>query len=171
MTTREKSLLALVGAAIAGWLLFNYAAERPVFMGKAQSPKGRLAEAQRLLRSSLNIEAYHRLSLKSLQALEKRFLPAGDPEKAEIELLQEVEDLAYQAQLSLQRKNIVHFNDNAIGVTLEGKSSPESVFRFMQQTTVSQIGLRIWRLQLHVLPESKMLNYQITLNSLLVEAK
>ena len=52
---------------------------------------------------------------------------------------------------------------------MEGKANPESLIRFLQRTTQDHIGLRIQRLQLHSLPDSKQLNYQVTLISLLVK--
>jgi hypothetical protein len=171
MTGREKNLAILVGAVVLIVLGYKFVSgDIPSpWSGGAQNTS--LEGAYRLLRSELNVTARSQAINKRLDALQAKFLEAGNPEESRIKLLKEVENLVAQSNLEITQKNLVQINKSEIGVTLEGKTKPESLFRFIWQTTQAQIGLKISRLQIHSLTEQKTLGYQIVVSTLLVDKK
>ncbi len=168
MTTRERNLLILAGTVILGGIAYNLLSGSWFTPGVPKSGSFKLEEANRLLRSQHNIVNRHQAAMKRLTTLEKRFFSNDNIEQAQINLLKVVEEIASRTQLGVQQKNMIKFEDDLIGVALEGKTTPESLIRFMQQTTESITGLRIYRLQVHTLAEQKLLSFQITISSLLV---
>lgn len=173
MTKREQHLIIVVIIVIAGWLVFRFwprdqeAAKSTALMNNSRQFS--LEEADRLLRSRPNIQARNLAVKKELKAYRGRFYTSISPENATIALLKTVESLAAQTNLAVQQKNIARFHDDTIGVALEGKTGTESLIRFLQLTSENSIGLRIQRLQIHSLPESKQLSYQVTVITLLVK--
>lgn len=169
MTTRERNLLIFVGVVMLGGLAYNFGFKMPDSSNQDQDQSIRIDEAYRLIRSQHNIVAHHQVIQTRLTDLQNKFYSVGDIQGAQISLLNLVEQIAYSTQLDVQQKNMIRFTDNLIGVAIEGKTNPESLIKFLQRTTEAKIGMKIQRMQIHVLPESKSLNYQITLSSLLVK--
>ncbi|HEX3044531.1 MAG TPA: hypothetical protein VHY08_07235, partial [Bacillota bacterium] len=151
MTKREQHLVILVAVVITGWMVFRF------WPRNEESSKGlgngnyqfSMNEADRLLRSRLNISARNKAVRDELKIYRSRFYNSDNPENAKIDLLKTVEGLATQTGLTVQQKNIVNTHDDTIGVTLEGKTGPEPLIRFLQSTSQNTIGLRIQRLQIH----------------------
>jgi hypothetical protein len=169
MTVREGKLLILAGIVIVGGLAFNYWSRADKSAGENSDNGSRLLEADRLLRLQANITARHKASTAELKALQGRFFSAAGAETAKLSLLKTVEAVAIQSNLAVHRKSMVSFRDDTIGVALEGKTSPESLIRFLHLTVQNQTGLRVHRLQIHSLPDAKQLNYQVTIISMLIK--
>lgn len=173
MTKREQHLIILVVVVIAGWMVYRFWPQDQEQAQSGGSLQGnqpiRLEEANRLLRSRQNILVRNRDGKKELKAYLSRFYSSAHPEEANLALLKTVEGLAAQTGLAVQQKNMAIFRDNTIGVSLEGKTGPESLIRFLQLTSQNSLGLRINRLQIHSLPESKQLSYQVTVITLMVK--
>ena len=168
MTQREQRILIVVGVIVCGGLVFNFWPRGTDSIAVTNSG-AQIHEADHLLRSRLNIIARNKVVTAKLHVLQKRFYPTNTLEISKVNLLKEVEGIATQSNLDVQQKNMVSFHDDTIGVALEGKATPESLVRFLQRTTQDRIGLRIQRIQIHSLPDTKQLNYQVTLITLLVK--
>jgi hypothetical protein len=169
MTGREQRLLIVVGVVILGGLAFNF---WPRITNSAETNSdsdSRLHEADHLLRFRQNIIVRNDTVNAELKGVQNRFYPAANLESSKLSLLKEVEAIVVQTNLDVQQKNMVNIHDDTIGIALEGKANPESLIRFLQRTTQDRIGLRIGRLQIHSLPDSKQLNYQVTIITLLVK--
>jgi hypothetical protein len=171
MTKREQRLVILVAVVIAGWMIFRFwPRNQETLKGLGnENYQFNMNEADRLLRSRLNISARNKAVRDELKSYRSRFYNSDNPENAKIVLLKTIDGLAAQTGLAVQQKNIVNFHNDTIGVTLEGKTGPEPLIRFLQSTSQNTIGLRIQRLQIHSLPESKQLSYQLTVMTLLVK--
>jgi hypothetical protein len=169
MTKREQHLVLLAGIVIVGWLAFHFWPRTTQSSEINENNAFRLVEADRLFRARQNIMAQSKAVTAELKRVKERFYIAANPENAKISLLKAVEGIAMQTNLAVQQKNMVSIHDDTIGVALEGKTSPESLICFLQMTAQSPIGIRIYRLQIHSIPESKQLNYQVTVISLLVK--
>ena len=169
MTAREQKLLLLVGIVIVGGLAFNYWPRVDNSAGQNTDNGFRLQEAVRLLRLRSNIIARNKALTAELKALQGRFFSAVNVDTAKLSLLKTVEAIAAQGNLAVQQKNMVSIHDDTIGVALEGKTSPESLVRFLHLTVQNPTGLRVYRLQIHSLPEAKLLNYQVTVITMLVK--
>ncbi|HBF38161.1 MAG TPA: hypothetical protein DDW50_12675 [Firmicutes bacterium] len=169
MTKREKHIVLLVGIVIAGWFIFRFWPQQSGPSENSDNHQFSLTDADRLLRSRQNIIARNKAINGELKTLQQRFYNAAQADNAKIALLKTVEGIAAQTSLAVEQKNMVSIHDDTIGVALEGKTSPESLIRFLQQITQSPIGLRIQRLQIHSLPETKQLNYQVAVITLVVK--
>ena len=169
MTTRERNIIIIVVAAIViivGYNIFFGLFAPPVNLdGKERID---LDKANRLLSSARNVTDKSRLITGRLNKLKAMFYPKAKLDEAEIGLLKEAESIAATCNLVVEQKNMIRYSDGLIGVTLNGKTTPESLFRFMHQTTESRFGIKISRLQVHVMEEQKLVEYQIAVSSLLL---
>jgi hypothetical protein len=169
MTKRDQQLIILVAVVIVGGLVFRFWPRAAQATGTIGDINYHLHEAERLLRGRQNITTRDKAVTAELGKLQTRFFSAVDPENAQISLLKAVENLANQAALGVSQKNLVSMHDGSIGVALEGKTSPSSLIRFLYLTSQDRIGQRIYRLQIHSLPETEQLNYQVTVITLLIK--
>ncbi len=172
MTAKERNLWLGVGIIIVGTLLYQYFSQG--FAGGStqgdarQAARFDLQTAERLLASRDNLEAKHRAVRSRLNQLKQRFFATTDPEQAGVELLKAVEKLTVSSGLEVQAKSTSKLTGQVIGVTLEGKTTPASLIRFLYEVKAGTFGLKIKRLQTHSLPDKSLLNYQIVIISLLV---
>lgn len=167
MTTRERNLWLIV-AAVGLVSLGSYLVKTGPnwFKGRTNGVQPlKVHEAYRLLRSQKNIMAHSQLVELRLAELKAQMIEAASPEEAQILLLYRVESLAAASNLSIQNKNTLKLSDQEVGVALEGKSSVESVISFVQKSSAAAIGLKVKRLQLHGIPEKRLLSYQIVLSA------
>ena len=171
MTTRERNLWIIVVAVVIGGIGYS------IFFGILAPPTTSdtttkslidYDSATRLLSSAQNIITKNDTVNRRLDTLVKMFYPKTKLDEAQIALLKETEEIATQANLTVDQKNMVRYSETLIGVAIEGKTKPESLFKFMQKTTESRLGLKINRVQVHALPEQKMLSFQIVVCSLLL---
>lgn len=171
MTAREKIILYGVGTIIIGSIAFN------LMVANGDSSRNRdegipdLQRANRLLRSRLNINERSQVAAARLSVLQAKFLATGKMDEAQLNLLKMVEELAMESNLEVAQKNMLRYADNTIGVLLEGKTTNEALIKFMQRTTQAQLGLRVNRLQIHCLPEQKLVSYQLTIITMLITEK
>ncbi|HEX7712852.1 MAG TPA: hypothetical protein VF531_02425 [Bacillota bacterium] len=166
MTDREKKLLLLVGVVILAGLSFNYfsgGAKNVGVIGNALNEK----EAERLLSSSGVIIARNRAATAALAKLEARFYPEISIDRAQLDLLQEVESIASRSGLAVDKKSIARLPDRLIEVTLEGRTGSAALFLFMERLGETPIALKIKNLRIHSLPEERQLEYEIGIISLL----
>lgn len=169
MKTSERNLWIFVGVVVVVGLTINF------FMGMLNPPvldsAGNVGfeEATRLLRASQNIKARNQAVKERLDSLESKFYSVGHLEETKISLLKVVESIANTCNLEVQQKNVLEIEEGVIGVSLEGKTRPDILFRFVHSATTANIGLRIKRFQIHSLPDQKLLSYQIVVISLLIE--
>ncbi|MCL6589769.1 MAG: hypothetical protein K6U80_07440 [Firmicutes bacterium] len=171
MTTRERNLLAVVGIVMILGLGFNILMNQSTDTENAGINVFAYEEASRLIKSSLNLENRNKVVAERLDALETRFFSLEAPDQALNQLLQEVERIAAESRLMIEQKSQHRFPDNLIGIRLAGKSSPDSVYLFLQKTTESKIGMKINKLQLHCIEEQRLLDFQIVVVSLLIEKR
>jgi hypothetical protein len=171
MTGREKNLAILVGAVVLIGLGYKFVSGDITSPWSGGTQSTNLEGAYRLLRSELNVTARSQAVEKRLDTLQAKFLDSGNLDDSKIKLLKEVESLVAQCNLEVTQKNLVQISKSEIGVTLEGKTKPESLFRFIWQTTQAKIGLKISRLQIHTLTEQKTLSFQVVVGTLLVDKK
>lgn len=171
MTAREKNIVIVVAVLVVLSLAYNF------FFGMfapATEPVSGTAltmdyeTACRLLQRSAYITEYNKQITAKLDKLKKMFYPKSRVDEAEIALLKETELIAAACNLAVSQKNIVRYSETSIGVTVDGKTTPDSLFRFMQKTTESRLGLKINRLQIHALNDQKLLDYQISVSSMLL---
>jgi hypothetical protein len=171
MSDREKKIVIFVAVAVVLILAYNF------FFGMFASPTVPESgssividydSATQLLKRARNITEYNKQITTKLDKLKKMFYPKANVDEAEIALLKETEAIAANCNLTVQQKNIVRYSETLIGVTMDGKTTPDSLFRFMQKTTESRLGLKINRLQIHTLADQKLLDYQISVSSLLL---
>jgi len=170
MTERERNLLIIVGVIAIAGISYNFFGSGVLGSAVNSNMINRQA-AVRLLSSRFRIETRYRNTERQLVALEKGFLSVENLEESKVKLLKEIEQLAVDAGLEVKEKNILTGNDQIIGVSLGGTAVPKDVFCFLQQVTAAKINLKVNRLQVSSVPEQRLLNYQIVLNTLLVEKK
>jgi hypothetical protein len=172
MTVREKNIVIIGAVLVVGVLLYNF-----LFGAFAPSADSQLGgssvqmdydTAFRLLQRAPYVTEYNKQITTKLKKLKDMFYPKSRVEEAEIDLLKETEQIAAACNLSIQQKNIIRYSETLIGVTLDGKTSPDSLFRFMQKTTESRLGLKINRLQIHTMNDQKLVDYQISVSSMLL---
>lgn len=168
MTERERNLLVILGVVVVIAVGYNFLGNGTISSAKASDNITRQA-ALRLLNSRLSIETQYRNTERQLTALEKGFLSAQNFEESKVKLLKEIEQLAVAANLEVREKNIHATNDQVIAVSIGGTAVPKDVYRFLQQVSAAKLNLKVNRLQFSSLPEQRQLNYQIVLNTLLVE--
>lgn len=172
MSNREKKLVIIVAVAVV--LIMGYNFFFGMFAPSATTPDygSNLAidydTASRLLTRARYITEYNKQITAKLGKLKDMFYPKSRVDEAEIALLKETELIAEASNLTVQQKNIVRYSDTLIGVTMDGKTTPDSLIRFMQKTTESRLGLKINRLQIHSLSDQNLLDYQISVSSLLL---
>ena len=171
MTGREKNLLIIVGVIMVAGLGYNLFQGTIAPSGTGAESNSDLEGVNRLLRSRGNINSRNQAVAKRLDLFQAKFYDLNKPEEARIALLKEVEGLVALAGLEVNQKNLVQFSKNEIGVALEGKGKPESVFKFIWQTTQAKTGLKLHRFQAHSLSDQKLLNYQIVVTTLLMDKK
>jgi hypothetical protein len=174
MTARERNLWIGVAAVVVLGLGYSFLfgmfapAPTPTSVDMRQKALVDYDGATRLLRSARNITARNAVVAEKLKVLQAMFGLKTAPDLAVIKLLQATEKIAAECNLTVEQKNIIRYSDTLIGVSFEGKTNSESLFKFIQRTTESRFGIKISRLQLHVLPDQKLLNYQIVVSSLLL---
>ena len=174
MTVRERNLVIGVAVIIALGLgynfLFGFFAPQPdsIPANLGSVAPGDYESAVRILRDERNITDRNTKVAAKLKILQTMFGSKAKADEASIRLLQETEKIAANSNLVIEQKNIVRFSETLIGVALEGKTNPESLLRFIQRTTESRIGIKVNRLQLHAIPNQKLLNYQIVVCSMLL---
>lgn len=173
MTQREKKLVVFTVSVIVLWsgILFflNINQNRNDGNRVAQPVNAtNYGEIQSLLRSSRNIMARDQQMAARLTELRGRFLPSDDLSQAQLKFLEEIEQIAFRSNLTVEQKNTIRYSDAAIGVALAGKASAAAVVTFLQQTTAAPVGIVIQRLQLHSLPDERQLEYNITASTLWV---
>jgi hypothetical protein len=172
MTAKERNLWLGVGILIVGTLMYQYFSRG--FAGGStqgdatQAARFDLQTAERLLTSRDNLEAKQRAVRSRLNQLKQRFFATSDPEQAGVELLKVVEKLTVSSGLEVQAKSTSKLSGQLIGVTLEGKTTPVSLTRFLYEVKTGTDGLKVKRLQTHSLPDKSLLNYQVVVVSLLV---
>jgi hypothetical protein len=168
MSNREIKLWGIVGLVIVAGLIFKLIG--PIL--RHSDPNGASVvnqnEAVRLLRSEANISARNKAATARYNLLAKRFF-AGEPAQAELEFLATVEDIALECGLKIQSKHTLSFSAKEIGVELEGDSDSPPLFSFMQRLTETSGICRIKRLQIHAVPDKRMLKYQLILSALLLK--
>lgn len=169
MTARETKLWIIVGTVVAGALLFNLL--YPHFTQTLNQPAVTVSreEAVRILRAEDNIRARNQAVVSRYQQLCRRFYLLKKPAEAELNILKVVEELAYSNEVPIKLKNTVRLPTAEIGVALEGTAGSKSFFRFLQQLTQAPVCFKIKRMQLHSIPEKRVLEYQLVLSVLMVE--
>ncbi len=174
MTSRERNLLIGVVAVIILGLGYNFLfgvfapAPTSTSINRGQEVLVDYDGAIHLLRSAGNITARNAVIAEKLKILQAMFGSKTAPDLGAIKLLQETEKIAAECSLSVEQKNIIRYSDSLIGVSFEGKTNSESLLKFIQRTTESRFGIKVSRLQLHALPDQKVLNYQIIVSGLLL---
>jgi hypothetical protein len=165
MRASEKTIW-LLAAGVAGFTLIY----RLGFSGPEQPPgpvqaQYTLSEARRLLRNGPAIRARQRAAETSLRELRSHFLRPDGSSPAGLKLLCRVEEIARQSGLEVNAKNPVVFSATELGVALEGGSPAEAIVRFLQRLTRASLRLKVKQLQLHSVPEQKVLNYRIVVSA------
>ncbi|MGD8401461.1 MAG: hypothetical protein PVH64_11120 [Bacillota bacterium] len=169
MTTHLKKTWLLLAVAFGIALVYRWCGSRPDRAPEQARPTIGLKEARRLLRIAPRIMANEQAGAARLLRLKQRFLKPERPRKMRLQLLKLVEDLADQSGLSVQIKNTVAYSQTELGVSLEGTASFKRIVRFLQQLTAAPRELQVKRVQLHSVPEQRVLDYQITICTLVVE--
>lgn len=171
MSGREKNIVIIVAVAVVLIVAYNFIFGMfapPAAPELGSSVTMDYETASRLLMKARYITEYNKQITTKLGKLKDMFYPKSRVDEAEIALLKETELIAMACNLTVQQKNIVRYSETLIGVTLDGKTTPDSLIRFMQKTTESRLGLKISRIQVHALTEEKLLDYQISVSSLLL---
>lgn len=171
MTAREKNIVIIAGVVVVLVLIYNF-----VFGMFAPSVEPELGSnvsidydtACRLLQRAPYITGYNKQITTKLDKLQSMFYPKSRVDEAEIALLKETELIAADCNLTVQQKNIIRYSETLIGVTMDGKTSSDSLIRFMHKVTESRLGLKVNRLQVHAMTDQKLLDYQISVSSLLL---
>lgn len=171
MTTRERNLVLIIVPVIVAIVVYSlffgvFAPSAPTDLGGKATID--FDNANQLLRSKRNILKRNQIITARLNKLKVMFYPKTKPDDAEIALLKETETIAAACNLNVEQKNMMRYSETLIGVTLNGKTTSESLFKFMQQTTESRMGMQISRLQVHAFPDQKQIDYQIAVSSLLL---
>jgi hypothetical protein len=169
MTTRERMIWITAGCLVGLAFISNLGYRNWKQLQGTSEPRAQLQEARRLLGAEANIRTRRRAVKGRLVQLRKRFYHQGQSRQNKLALLRLVEKRAVRCGLSVQLKKPVVFSATEIGVSLEGTAPPESVIDFLQLLTAASLELKVKRLQLHGVPEQKLLNYQITVSTLVVE--
>ena len=171
MTAREKNIVIIVGVMVVLIMIYNFLFGMFAPVSEPVSENTLAMDydtAYRLLERSAYITEYNKQITVKLNKLKNMFYPKSRVDEAEIALLKETEIIAAACSLMVNQKNIVRYSETLIGVTLDGKTTPDSLIRFMQRTTESRLGLKINRLQIHTLNDQKLLDYQISVSSMLL---
>jgi hypothetical protein len=171
MTAREKNIVIIAGVAVVLILAYNF-----IFGMFAPLSGPELGSnvsmdydtACRLLQRAPYITEYNKLITTKLDKLKGMFYPKSRADEAEIALLKETELIAADCNLTVQQKNIIRYTETLIGVTMDGKTTSDSLIRFMQKANESRLGLKVTRLQVHAMTDQKLLDYQIAVSSLLL---
>ena len=179
MTGRERNLWLVVAAVVVAFLAYR------LFFGDSGSsvaektiglrPPG-LAEAESLLCAAGDIEARGKAAAARLADLEGRFFPAEQPEdEARAKLLRVVEDLAYRSMLAVEQKSFMEQNGllkseaGLVGVVFSGKTDAKSLLEFLRLVAEAKTPLVVTRLQIHSLPDQRLLSYQVAVSTLFLE--
>jgi hypothetical protein len=169
MTAREKKIWITVGCVAGLALAYNLSCHIFGQVLETSGPPPQLREARRLLGAQSNIQAREHALAERLTQLRKGFFHRDQSPGIKLELLRLVETMASQCGLNVQLKNTVAFSREEIAVSLEGNAPPQTIIAFLQQLTVAPRELQVKRLQLHSVPEQKVLNYRIVVSTLIVD--
>jgi hypothetical protein len=165
MTPREQKLWIMVAVVVGSTLVYRLSFSYPDPSADLGQPRFSLVEARRLLRSEPGIEAREEASCENLRQLRSHFLPPDGQSPAELRLLRLVEQLAARSGLSVHLKDTVAFSPTELGVSLEGLAAAKTIVGFLQQVAATPLNLQVKQLQLHSVPEQKVLNYRIELST------
>jgi hypothetical protein len=169
MTAREKKLWLVVSGVVGLALIYRFGfGNLDQLPGPAQAQFG-LQKARRLLRAERRIMARETAAAASLRQLQSHFLHSDGQSPTKLKLLRLVEELAARSGLSVQLKNTVVYSQEELGVSLEGIAPAATIVHFLQQLTAASLNLQVKQLQLHSVPEQKVLNYQIAISTLAVD--
>ncbi|MGD8401927.1 MAG: hypothetical protein PVH64_13535 [Bacillota bacterium] len=169
MTTRERMIWITAGCLVGLAFVSNLGYRNWEQLKAMAGPKAQLQEARRLLGAEANIRARRHAVTGRLAQLRKRFFRQGQSRQTKLELLRLVEERAVRCGLSVQLKKPVVFSAEELGVSLEGTAPAATIVAFLQQLTAAPLELKMKRVQLHSVPEQKVLNYQITVSTLIAE--
>jgi hypothetical protein len=169
MTKNEQKIWTVAAVIVGFALVYNFGFNKlEQLSGPARSQFG-LAEARRLLRKEPKIMARAGAAAANLSQLQSRFLNPDRQTPVKLKLLRLVEEVAARSGLGVQLKNTVVYSRTELGVSLEGTAPPETVVGFLQQLTAAPLDLKVKQLQLHSVPEQKVLNYRIAISTLVVD--
>ncbi len=172
MTSRERNLIIVVSTVIICGLLYlgysNHFFQNLVVM----SPNNQLQNYEKTrytLANKWNIMAKNRAVTKTLQRVNKSFLPFKNTKEAKLRLLKKIEKLIVNAGLAVNQKRMLDISEKIIGVTLEGTASSQVLFSFLHSVAKDKLCLKLNRLQLYSLPSKNALNYRIIISTLLID--
>lgn len=169
MTIWEKGIWFLAGAVVIGSLAYHLVFRNwEQLQGSLQSA-ARLQEARRLLGAGANIQAREQAVARRLKQLRDGYYQGKERNDAEMKLLDLVEGLALKSGLDVQLKNTTVYSREELGVSIEGKTGAAELVRFLHQLATAPMVLKVKRLQLHNVAESKALDYQIAISAWIVD--